>query len=269
MGTPDPTLERRRSESLIPPASAKHAGGRGEGKHPMFDTLHVTKELRESGIDDAQAEAIVVAFGAIAGSVATRDDLRDFATKDDLRDFATKDDLRDFATKDDLRDFATKDDLRDFATKDDLRDFATKDDLRDFATKDDLRDFATKDDLRDFATKDDLRDFATKDDLRNFATKDDLRDFATKDDLKDFATKDDLRNFATKDDLKLYATEARLNEAIGELRHEMDNGFKELYRHMSGESQKLYRYFWHFGMGIITVNIAMVASIFAIAKYLI
>ena len=50
----------------------------------MFDTLQVTKELRESGFAEPQAEAIVAAFGAIAGNVATKDDLEALAKKDDL-----------------------------------------------------------------------------------------------------------------------------------------------------------------------------------------
>ncbi|MCY3852334.1 MAG: hypothetical protein OXG03_01980 [Gammaproteobacteria bacterium] len=99
-------------------------------KHPMFDTLQVTKELRESGFAEPQAEAIVVAFGAIAGNVATKDDLEGFATKDDLEGFATKGDLERFATKDDLKALEAK-----MVTKDDLKGFATKDDLKHFVTE--------------------------------------------------------------------------------------------------------------------------------------
>ena len=136
------------SDPPNPIAPAKRAGRHGKRKRPMFDTLQVTRELRESGFVEPQAEAIVAAFGAIAGNVATKDDLRDFAIKDDLRNFATKDDLRDFATKDDLRNFATKDDLRDFATKDDLGNFATKDDLKAIEER-----MVTKDDLKHYATE--------------------------------------------------------------------------------------------------------------------
>ena len=180
MRTSNPAPEGKSSESPIPPVSAKRAGGRGQGKRPMFDTLQVTKDLQESGFAGPQAEAVVAAFGAIVGNVATRDDFKDFTTKDDLRAIEEK--------------------------------------------------------------------MATKDDLRAIEEK-----MATKDELKAIR-----ENMVTRDDFKHYATEASLTKALGEVRLEMSNGFKELYR-----------YLWYMGMGIITVNIAMVASIFAIAKYLI
>ena len=163
MATSSPIPEEAPSESRPPSASAKRTGRRSKGKRPMFDTLAVTKELRESGLASAPAEAIVAAFGTIAGNVATRDDLRDFATRDDLRDFATKDDLKNFATKDDLKNFATKDDLKNFATKDDLRALEER-----MATKDDLRNFATKDDLKAIEKK--MERMVTKDDLQYYAT---------------------------------------------------------------------------------------------------
>lgn len=47
----------------------------------------------------------------IKGTMATKDDLKNFATKDDLKNFATKDDLRNFATKDDLKNLATREDV--------------------------------------------------------------------------------------------------------------------------------------------------------------
>ena len=53
-------------------------------------------------------------------------------------------------------------------------------------------------------------------------------------------------------------TEASLIKALDEVRLEMSNGFKELYRHLG-----------YMGMGIIISNAIMIASIFAIAKYLI
>ena len=193
MGTSNSAPEGKSSESPIPPVSAKRAGGRGQGKRPMFDTLQVTKDLQESGFAGPQAEAVVAAFGAIVGNVATRDDFKDFTTKDDLRAIEEK--------------------------------------------------MATKDDLRAIEEK-----MATKDDLRAIEEK-----MATKDELKAIR-----ENMVTRDDLKHYATEASLIKALGEVRLEMSNGFKELYR-----------YLWHMGMGIITVNIVMIASIFAIAKYLI
>ena len=143
MGTFNPSPERKPSESRVSQASAEHTGWRDKGKRPMFDTLAVTKELQESGLASPQAEAIVAAFGTIAGNVATKDDLGNFATKDDLRNFATKDDLGNFATKDDLRNFATKDDLRNFATKDDLRAIEEKMVTKDYL-KDNLKYYATE-----------------------------------------------------------------------------------------------------------------------------
>ncbi|MCY4611991.1 MAG: hypothetical protein OXC38_09885 [Gammaproteobacteria bacterium] len=120
----------------------------------MFDTLAVTKELQESGLASPQAEAIVAAFGTIAGNVATKDDLRNFATKDDLRAIEEK-----MATKDDLRAIEEK-----MATKDDLRAIEEK-----MATKDDLRNFATKDDLRAIESKMVTKDYL-KDNLKYYAT---------------------------------------------------------------------------------------------------
>lgn len=155
MGIADPTPEGRPSQSRTSPAPAKRTGRQVKEERPMFDTLQVTKELRESGFAEPQAEAIVVAFGAIAGNVLTKDDLKGFSTKDDLRGFATKDDLQGFATKDDLKNFATKDDLKALEAR-----IATKDDLKGFATKDDLKALEEK-----MATKDDLKHFATQADL--------------------------------------------------------------------------------------------------------
>ena len=43
----------------------------------MFDTLHVTKSLKEAGFEEPQAEAVVIAFGAIIQDLATKDDLKD------------------------------------------------------------------------------------------------------------------------------------------------------------------------------------------------
>ena len=121
MGTFNPSPERKPSESRVSQASAEHTGWRDKGRRPMFDTLAVTKELQESGLASPQAEAIVAAFGTIAGNVATKDDLEGFATKDDLRAIEKK-----MATKDDLKNFATKDDLKNFATKDDLKHLVTE-----------------------------------------------------------------------------------------------------------------------------------------------
>ena len=90
MGTFNPSPERKPSESRVSQASAEHTGWRDKGRRPMFDTLAVTKELQESGLASPQAEAIVAAFGTIAGNVATKDDLEGFATKDDLKHLVTE-----------------------------------------------------------------------------------------------------------------------------------------------------------------------------------
>ena len=103
MGIADPTPEGNLSQSRTSPAPAKRTGRQVKEEHPMFDTLQVTKELRESGFAEPQAEAIVVAFGVIAGNVATKDDLKNFATKDDLKALEEK-----MATKDDLKHFVTE-----------------------------------------------------------------------------------------------------------------------------------------------------------------
>lgn len=112
MGIANPTPEGHPSQSRTSPAPAKRTGRQVKEERPMFDTLQVTKELRESGLAEPQAEAIVAAFGAIAGNVATKDDLKDFATKDDLKALEEK-----MVTKDDLKGFATKDDLKYFVTE--------------------------------------------------------------------------------------------------------------------------------------------------------
>lgn len=60
----------------------------------MFDTLHVTKSLREAGFKEPQAEALVIAFGAITQDLATKDDLRALGEKLEEK-MATKDDIKD------------------------------------------------------------------------------------------------------------------------------------------------------------------------------
>lgn len=56
----------------------------------MFDTLHVTKSLRATGVGEPQAEALVIAFGAITQDLAAKDDLKaleeKMANKDDIKD---------------------------------------------------------------------------------------------------------------------------------------------------------------------------------------
>lgn len=84
-----------------------------------FDTLKFAQALRDkANLSPTQAEGISQAFSeAIAGQLATRDDLANLATKDDLAALrsATREDLAALrsATKDDLAAFrsATKDDM--------------------------------------------------------------------------------------------------------------------------------------------------------------
>lgn len=174
MGIANPTPEGNPSQSRTSPAPAKRTGRPVKEEHPMFDTLQVTKELRESGLAEPQAEAIVVAFGAIAGNVLTKDDLKALEAR-----------------------------------------------------------------------------MATKDDLKALEAK-----MATKDDLKALEEKLE-EKMATKDDLKHFATQADLLKTAGELRQEMNAGF-----------QNMQRFFIQAALGTVTVNIAMVAAIFVVAKYL-
>lgn len=157
MGIADPTPEGNLSQSRTSPAPAKRTGRPVKEKRPMFDTLQVTKELRESGFAEPQAEAVVAAFGAIAGNVATKDDLVALEAR-----------------------------------------------------------------------------------------------MATRDDLKALEAR-----MATKSDLKHFATQADLLKTAGELRQEMNAGF-----------QNMQRFFIQAALGAVTVNIAMVAAIFVVAKYL-
>ncbi len=57
---------------------------------PTFDTLHAAKRLRESGFEDAQAEAVVATVNdAITGGVASKADLAELRAefKSDLAEF--------------------------------------------------------------------------------------------------------------------------------------------------------------------------------------
>jgi len=108
-----------------------------------FDTLSASRRLREAGMDERTAEAVV----ALVQQTAQRPDISALATKDDVRDMVTRADLREMATKADISEMATKADLRDMATKADLREMASKADVSEMASKSDLRDMATKAEL--------------------------------------------------------------------------------------------------------------------------
>ncbi|USQ94269.1 hypothetical protein [Caulobacter sp. RL271] len=55
-----------------------------------FDSLSASKRLREAGLEEHVAEAIV----EIVRQTSSMPDIGHLATKDDLRQFATKDDLK-------------------------------------------------------------------------------------------------------------------------------------------------------------------------------
>ena len=72
-----------------------------------FDTLSASKRLREAGMAEGVAEAVVAVFQHATASV----DFSLLATKADLLGLATKADIADMATKADIADMATKTDL--------------------------------------------------------------------------------------------------------------------------------------------------------------
>jgi hypothetical protein len=85
-----------------------------------FDTLSASKRLREAGMDERAAEAIV----ELVRQTARMPDISNLATKDDLRGLATKAELAGLATKAELQ--ATNAELQ--ATNAELR--ATKIELK-------------------------------------------------------------------------------------------------------------------------------------------
>lgn len=102
-----------------------------------FDTLGASKQLREAGMAEGVAEAVVAVFqratsGADFSQLATSADVADMATKADIAtiraDMATNADIAairgDMATKADIAairaDMATQADIADMATKSDL-----------------------------------------------------------------------------------------------------------------------------------------------------
>jgi len=129
-----------------------------------FDTLSASKRLREAGMSEGVAEAVVAVFQHATASV----DFGQLATKTDIAHMATKTDIADMATKADIAEMATKADIAEMATKADIARLATKSDIADMATKADIAEMAAKADIADMATKSDLevlhqavkRDFA-------------------------------------------------------------------------------------------------------------
>ncbi|MFZ0269126.1 hypothetical protein [Caulobacter sp.] len=78
-----------------------------------FDTLGASKRLRDAGLEERAAEAIV----ELVQSTAQFPDISGLATKTDIADMATKADIADMATKADLTELAhaTKADLAELA----------------------------------------------------------------------------------------------------------------------------------------------------------
>ena len=105
-----------------------------------FDILEASKRLREAGMTEGVAEAVVAVFQ----HATTALDLSHLATKADMADFgrAMKAELADLR-----RDMATKADIADMATKADIASMATKADIADMATKANIADLATRSDL--------------------------------------------------------------------------------------------------------------------------
>lgn len=90
-----------------------------------FDTLSASKRLREAGMAEGMAEAVVAVFQHATASV----DFGQLATKADIADMVTRADIADMVTRADIADMATKSDIADMATKSDIADMATKSDL--------------------------------------------------------------------------------------------------------------------------------------------
>ncbi len=81
-----------------------------------FDTLSASKQLREAGMPEGMAEAVVSVFQ----HAAIPPDISDLATKSDFAGMATKADIADMVRKADIVDMATKQDIADMATRADL-----------------------------------------------------------------------------------------------------------------------------------------------------
>jgi hypothetical protein len=82
--------------------------------NPAFDTLGASKRLRDAGVEERAADAIV----ELVQSATHFPDISGLATKADVADMATKRDLADLAT-------ATKQDVAELATKAALQDVKT------------------------------------------------------------------------------------------------------------------------------------------------
>ncbi|HWU12444.1 MAG TPA: hypothetical protein VN157_00360 [Caulobacter sp.] len=109
-----------------------------------FDTLSASKRLRDAGVEERAADAIV----ELVQSAAHFPDISGLATKTDT---ATKADIGGLATKADIVDMVRKADIADMVRKADIVDMVRKADIADMATKADIANMATKAELADLA----------------------------------------------------------------------------------------------------------------------
>ncbi|SFJ81097.1 hypothetical protein SAMN02799626_02669, partial [Caulobacter sp. UNC279MFTsu5.1] len=77
-----------------------------------FDTLNASRRLRDAGLEERAAEAIV----ELVQSAAHFPDISGLATKTDIADTVKKADIADMATKTDIIDMVKKADIIDMAT---------------------------------------------------------------------------------------------------------------------------------------------------------
>lgn len=90
-----------------------------------FDTLSASKQLREAGMPEGMAAAVVSVFQ----HAASPPDISDLATKSDIAGMATKADFVDMIRTADIVDMVRKADIADMITKQDIADMATRADL--------------------------------------------------------------------------------------------------------------------------------------------
>lgn len=100
-----------------------------------FDTLSASKRLRDAGVEERAADAIV----ELVQSAAHFPDISGLATKTDT---ATKADIGGLATKADIVDMVRQADIADMVRKADIADMVTKADIANMATKAELADLA-------------------------------------------------------------------------------------------------------------------------------
>jgi hypothetical protein len=118
-----------------------------------FDTLSASKRLRDAGVEERAADAIV----ELVQSAAHFPDISGLATKTDT---ATKADIGGLATKADIVDMVRQADIIDMVRKADIADMVRKADIVDMVRKADIADMATKADIANMATKAELADLA-------------------------------------------------------------------------------------------------------------